>query len=162
MNHELEISRAVDREDLAHALALAEQWVAEAPEADAAWGKLAHVHEMRDDLVKASHAVAEALRILPDHPPYLFEQGYIAYRLGHYAQAEGAFGLCIEKSETAHDGFYLDAARIARARCLVLDGRPSLAADVIADAAADSATWLDGRFTKADVLNSIPGAKTKY
>lgn len=46
--------------------------LAEAPEAHAAWGNLAHVHEMRDDFAKASKAVSEALRITPDYPPYLF------------------------------------------------------------------------------------------
>ncbi|NVM77705.1 tetratricopeptide (TPR) repeat protein [Duganella sp. SG902] len=158
MNYALEIDRAIENEDPALALALAERWVAEAPETHAAWGNLAHVHEMRDDFAKASQAVSEALRITPDYPPYLFEQGYIAYRLGNYTQAERAFGLCVEQSEMTHDNFYLDAARIARARCLVLDGRASLAAKVIADAAGDAAAWLDGRFSKEDVLTSIRAA----
>lgn len=53
------------------------------------------------------------------------------------------------------DGFYLDAARIAQVRCLVLDGRADIAANIIALVSAGSATWLDGRFSKEDVANLI-------
>lgn len=83
-----------------------------------------------------------------------------SYRLGNYARAERAFGLCIEQSQMTHDGFYLDAARIARARCLALNGRASLAVEVIADAATDSATWLDRRFSKDEVVKSLIGASS--
>ncbi|WP_130300789.1 MULTISPECIES: hypothetical protein [unclassified Duganella] len=159
MNYALEIDRAIDGDDLVGARDLAGQWVADAPGEAEAWSKLAHVHEMSEDFVQASNAVAQALNISPDYLPYLFEQGYIAYRLQNYAHAESAFGRCVERSEMARDNFYLDAARIARARCLVLDGRASLAAIVIADAAADSAAWLDGRFSKEDVMKSILGAR---
>lgn len=159
MNYATEIDRAIDSDELARALTLAEQWIAEAHDEDAAWSKLAHVHVMREDYGRASGAVREALRIAPDYLPYLFEQGYIEYRLANYAQAASAFGLCVERSEVTQDGFYLDAARIAQARCLLLNGRADMAAKIITLASAGSATWLDGRFTKEDVANSIQGVR---
>ncbi|WP_445233250.1 hypothetical protein [Duganella rhizosphaerae] len=155
MNYALEIDRAIDDERLASALTLAEQWVVVAPEDADAWSKLAHVHEMNEDFANASGAVAVALKISPEYPPYLFKQGYVEYRLGNFAAAANVFGLCVERSETIHDGYYLDAARIAQAKCLVLDGRASLAVDVIASAATGSATWLDKRLSKEDVVKSI-------
>jgi len=57
------------------------------------------------------------------------------------------------------DGFYLDAARIAQARCLLLDGRADMAANIIALASPGSATWLDGRFAKEDVADSIQSVR---
>lgn len=155
MNYAIEIDRAIDDEQLTTALALAEQWIAAAPEDAAAWSKLAHVHEMTEDFAKASNAASAALKISPDYPPYLFEKGYFEYRLGKFLDAASSFGLCVERSEAIHDGYYLDAARIAQARCFVLDGRADLAVSVISPAAEDSATWLDKRFSKADVMKSI-------
>lgn len=155
MNYAIEIDREIDSEQLASALTLAERWVAAAPEDAGAWSKLAHVHEMHDDFSRASSAVSMALKISPDYPPYLFKQGYVDYRLGNYAAAADSFGTCVARSEIIHDGYYLDAARIAQARCLVLDGRDDLALNVIASAAASSATWLDKRFSKEDVMKSI-------
>jgi tetratricopeptide (TPR) repeat protein len=159
MNYATEIDRAIDSDELARALTVAEQWIAETPADDAGWSKLAHVHVMGDDFGLASSAVREALRIAPDYPPYLFEQGYIEYRLANYAPAASAFGLCAERSELMQDGFYLDAARIAQARCLLLDGRADMAANIIALASPGSATWLDGRFAKEDVANSIQSVR---
>lgn len=155
MNYSLEIDQAIDADQLASALALAERWGAAAPEDAGAWSKLAHVHEMNDDFAKASVAVSMALKILPDYPPYLFKQGYVDYRLGNYAAAADSFSNCVAQSEITYDSYYLDAARIAQARCLVLDGRQGIALNVIASAAPSSATWLDKRFSKEDVLTSI-------
>lgn len=155
MNYASEIDRAIDSERLASALTLAEQWVVAAPEHAGAWSKLAHVHEMNDDFAKASDAVSMAIKFSPDYLPYLFKQGYVQYRLGNYADAANAFGLCLAQSEITRDGYYLDAARLAQARCLVLDGSAHLAADVIATTAASSATWLDKRYTKEDVVKFI-------
>lgn len=155
MNYPVEIDRAIGNERQESALALAEEWVAAAPDDAGAWSKLAHVHEMNEDFVKASSAVAAALKISPQYPPYLFKQGYIEYRLGNYADAANAFGLCVLRSELTLDGYYLDAARIALAKCLILDGRADLAVDAIGSAAEGSATWLDRRFSKEDVLKSI-------
>lgn len=81
----------------------------------------------KGDYGQASSAVREALRIAPDYPPYLFEQGYIEYRRANYAHVASAFSLCVERSEVMLDGFYLDATRIAQALCLVLDGRADMA-----------------------------------
>ncbi|SDF37938.1 MULTISPECIES: hypothetical protein [unclassified Duganella] len=159
MNYAIDIDRAVDGEDQATALSLAKQWVAAAPEDAAAWCKLAHVHGIGEDFQKADIAASEALRISPDSQPYLFEKGYIAYRMGNQAEAARAFAACAEQAGLADDSFYLDAARIAQARCLVLDGRSQLAAAVIAAAAPDAATWLDGRFSKEDVLKLIAISK---
>jgi tetratricopeptide (TPR) repeat protein len=156
MNYTTEIDRAIDDEQLSTALALAERWIAAAPEDAAAWSKLAHVHEMTEDFSNASSAMSVALKISPDYPPYLFKKGYFEYRLGHFSAAAISFLLCVERSEAIHDGYYLDAARIAQARCFVLDGRADLAASVISPAAEDSATWLDKRFSKADVMKTIP------
>ncbi|WP_373988377.1 hypothetical protein [Duganella sp. BuS-21] len=155
MNYAIDIDRAVEDEDQATALQLAEQWVADAPEDAAAWGKLAHVHEMGGDLLRANIAATEALRISPDDQPYLFEKGYIEYRLANYAEAAHAFSACVEQAEMTDDSFYLDAARIAQARCLALRGQIRLAADVIAAAVPGSATWLDGRFSREDVVKSF-------
>ncbi|MHA4867216.1 tetratricopeptide repeat protein [Duganella sp. PWIR1] len=155
MNYAIDIDRAVEDEDQATALRLAEQWVTDAPEDAAAWGKLAHVHEMDGNLPQANIAATEALRISPDYQPYLFEKGYIEYRLANYAEAAQAFAACGEQAELTNDSFYLDAARIAQARCLALGGQTRLAADVIAAAAPGAATWLDGRFSKEDVLKLI-------
>jgi len=85
----------------------------------------------------------------------LFKKGYAEYRLGQYADAANSFALCVVSSEIMHDGYYLDAARIAQARCLVLDSRAELAVRVIASAASNSATWLDRRFSKEEVMESI-------
>ncbi|MFS2004082.1 tetratricopeptide repeat protein [Duganella sp. CT11-25] len=155
MKYAVEIDRAIDSEQLASALTLAEQWIVAAPEDASAWSKLAHVHEMSEDFAKASSAVSVALKISPEYPPYLFKKGYVEYRLGNYTDAARSFGRCVARSEITRDGYYLDAARIAQARCLVLDGRASLAVTVIASAAANSATWLDKRFSKEDVMKSI-------
>lgn len=155
MNYAIDIDRAVDGDDQATALSLAEQWVAAAPEDAAAWSKLAHVHGIGADFPKANIAASEALRISPDYQPYLFEKSYIAYRMGNQTEAARAFAACVEQAGMTDDSFYLDAARIAQARCLVLAGRSRLAADVIAAAAPDAATWLDGRFSKGDVLKLI-------
>lgn len=161
MNYALEIDRAVDSEQLASALTLAEQWVVDAPDDDRAWSKLAHVYEMNEDFANASRAVSVALRISPEYPPYLFRKGYVEYRLANYKEAADSFERCVARSETMQDSYYLDAARIAQARCLVLDGSAHLAADAIASAATSSATWLEKRFSKEDVLKSIPGAVKK-
>lgn len=155
MNYAVEIDRAIDSEQLEAALVLAEQWIVTAPEEAGAWSKLAHVHEMSEDFAKAGGAVSVALKISPEYPPCLFKKGYVEYRLGNYTDAAHCFGLCATESEISHDGYYLDAARIAQARCLVLDGRASLAADVIAAAATESATWLEKRFSRDDVMKSI-------
>lgn len=155
MNYAIDIDRAVDGDDQATALSLAEQWVAAAPGNAAAWSKLAHVHGVGEDFPKANIAASEALRISPDSQPYLFEKGYIAYRMGNQTEAARAFAACVEQAGMTDDSFYLDAARIAQARCLVLDGRSRLAADVIAAAAPEAATWLDGLFSKEDVLKLI-------
>lgn len=155
MNYATEIDRAIDDEQLATALGLAEQWIAAAPEDAAAWSKLAHVHEMTEDFEKASSAASAALKISPGYPPYLFKKGYAEYRLGKYEDAANSFALCVERSEITHDGYYLDAARIAQARCLVLDGRADLAVNAIASAASNAATWLDRRFSKEEVMESI-------
>jgi tetratricopeptide (TPR) repeat protein len=120
MNYAIEIDQAIDGEELAIASTLAEQWTAAAPEDAAAWSKLAHVHEMTEDFAKASNAASVALKVSPGYPPYLFKKGYAEYRLGNYADAATSFALCVASSEIAHDGYYLDAARIAQARC---DGR---------------------------------------
>ena len=149
------IDRAVDGDDQATALSLAEQWVAAAPEDAAAWSKLAQVHGIGEDFPKANTAASEALRISPHSQPYLFEKGYIACRMGNHAEAAHVFAACAVEAELTNDSFYLDAARIAQARCLALDGRARLAADVIAAAAPDAATWLDGQFSKEDVLKLI-------
>lgn len=114
-----------------------------------------HIHGIGEDFPKADIAATKALRISPDSQPYLFEKGYIAYRMGNQAEAARAFAACVEQAGMTDDSFYLDAARIGQARCLVLDGRSRLAADVIAAAAPDAATWLDGRFSKEDVLKRI-------
>lgn len=158
MSYANEIDRAIDGEQLALALSLAEQWVAAAPEDAGACSKLAHVYEMSEDFAKASMAVSAALKISPDYPPYLFKKGHAEYRLGNYEDAANAFVLCVARSEVTQDHYYLDAARIAQARCLVLNGRAGLAVDVIASAAAGSATWLDKRFSKEEVLTSIQSA----
>lgn len=158
MSYAIDIDRAVDGEDQATALSLAEQWVAAAPGNAAAWSKLAHVHGIGDDFQQANVAASEALRISPDYQPYLFEKGYIEYRMGNQAEAAHAFAACVKQAELTNDSFYLDAARIAQARCLALDGRARLAANVIAAAAPDSATWLDGRFSKEEVLKLISGS----
>lgn len=158
MNYSVEIDRAIDDERQAAALALAEQWVAAAPDVADSWSKLAHVHEMNEDFAEASRAVAAALKISPRYPPYLFEQGYIEYRLGNYADAANAFAKCVVRSELMLDGYYLDAARIAQARCLLLDRRADLALIAIDAAAEGSATWLDQRFSKEDVLKAIKPA----
>lgn len=158
MNYAGEIDRAVNGEKLALALSLAEQWVATAPEDAGAWSKLAHAYEMGGDFARASSAVSAALKISPDYPPYLFKKGYAEYRLRNYADAANAFALCVARSEATHDHYYLNAARIAQARCLSLDGRALLAIDAIALAAASSATWLDKRYTKEEVLKSIASA----
>lgn len=155
MNYAIDIDRAVDGDDQATALSLAEQWVAAAPEDAAAWSKLAHIHGIGEDFPRANTAASQALRISPDSQPYLFEKGYIAYRMGNQTEAARAFAACVEQAGMTDDSFYLDAARIAQARCLVLDGRARLAADVIAAAAPEAATWLDGRFSKEDVLKLI-------
>ena len=155
MNYAIEIDRVIDDEQLATAFALAEQLITAAPDNAEAWSKLAHVHEMNEDFAKASNAASAALKISPDHPAFLFKKGYLKYRLGSYVDAANLFGLCVERSEAIHDAYYLDAARIAQARCLVLDGCAELAANVIALAEANSATWLDKRFSKQEVLESI-------
>ena len=157
-NYSIEIDRAIDDERQAAALALAEQWVAAAPDDAGSWSKLAHVHEMNEDFAEASRAVGAALKISPQYPPYLFDQGYIEYRLGNYAGAANAFGRCVVASELLLDGYCLDAARIAQARCLLLDGRKELAVIAIDSAAESSATWLDQRYTKEDVLKAITTA----
>lgn len=54
MNYAFEIDRAIDSEQLASALALAEQWVVAAPEHAAAQSKLVHVHEMNDDFAEGN------------------------------------------------------------------------------------------------------------
>jgi len=155
VNYSAEIDRAIDDKRQESALALAEAWVAAAQDDAGAWSKLAHVHEMNEDFVKAGGAVAAALKISPQYPPYLFKRGYIEYRLGNYADAASAFELCVLSSELTLDGYYLDAARIARARCLVLDGRADLAVDAIGSVAEGAATWLERRFSKEDVLKSM-------
>jgi Flp pilus assembly protein TadD len=155
MNYAVEIDRKIESEQLAAALTLAERWITAAPEDAAAWSKLAHVHEMNDDFSEASNAVSEALTISPGYPPYLFKLGYVEYRLGNYEAAANSFGACVARSEVTHDGYYLDAARIAQARCLVLDGYGALAVIILAPTAASSATWLDQRFSKEDVMKSI-------
>lgn len=110
---------------------------------------------MMEDFARAGNAASVALKISPDYPPYLFNQGYFEYRLGNYADAANWFGRCVERSEISHDGYCLDAARIAQARCLVLDGRADLAARLIGSAAEHAATWLDQRFSKDDVMQAI-------
>ncbi|NGZ84200.1 hypothetical protein [Duganella aceris] len=80
------------------------------------------------------------------------------YRLGNYADAANAFGCCVARSEIIQDGYYLDAARIAQARCLWLDGQGQLAARVVAAAATSAATWLDKRYTRDDVIMAIGGS----
>ena len=114
--------------------------------------------QVSEDFAKANSAVSVGLRISPEYPPYLFKKGYVEYRLGIYKDAANSFALCAARSEITHDDFYLDAARIAQARCLVLDGSAHLAADVIARADTSSATWLDRRFSKDDVMKSIHSA----
>lgn len=158
MNYAAEIDRAIEGEQLASALTLAEQWLVDAPEEADAWSKLGHVHEMREDFMEARSAVSVALKISPDYPPYLFKHGYIEYRLGNYADAANFFGRCVARSEIIQDGYYLDAARIAQARCLWLDGRGQLAVSVVAVAATTAATWLEQRFTKDDVIRAISGS----
>lgn len=65
MNYAIDIDRAVDGDDQATALSLAELWVAAAPEDAAAWSKLAHVHGIGEDFPKANTAASQALRISP-------------------------------------------------------------------------------------------------
>jgi len=103
----------------------------------------------------AGSAASRALKVSPDYPPYLFKKGYAESHLGQYADAANSFALCVVSSEIMHDGYYLDAARIAQARCLVLDSRVELAVQVIASAASNSATWLDRRFSEEEVMESI-------
>jgi len=92
MNYATEIDRAIDSDELARALTVAEQWIAETPDDDAAWSKLAHVHVMGGDFGLASSAVREALRIAPDYPLIYSSKAIssIAWRTTHQLRAPSA------------------------------------------------------------------------
>jgi len=66
MNYATEIDRAIEDEQIATALTLAEQWVANALKMPLHWSKLAHVHEMTEDFAKAGSAASRALKVSPD------------------------------------------------------------------------------------------------
>lgn len=142
-----QIDKAGRVQDLERALALALQWTREDKRSSKAWSKLAYVHELGRDFDSAADSIGRALDLAPDNPAYLFKAGVIAYRSASYGAAADHFRQCVRLSLELADGYYLDAARIAQARCLVALGRADKVAELIDALPDEAATWLDGRIT---------------
>lgn len=142
-----QIDQASRAQDLERALTLALQWTREDDRSSKAWSKLAYVHELGRDFGAAAHSIRRALDLAPDNPAYLFKAGVIDYRGASYHAAAAHFRQCVASSLELEDGYYLDAAKIAQARCLVALGRADLVAEIIDDLPDEAATWLDGRMT---------------
>lgn len=142
-----QIDKASRVHDLERALALALEWTREDGRSSKAWSKLAYVHELERDFGSAAYSIRRALDLTPGNPAYLFKAGVIDYRSASYGAAAEHFRQCVAASADLEDGYYLDAAKIAQARCLVAVGRGDLAAHLIDDLPDEAAAWLDGRMT---------------
>lgn len=150
-----QIDAEIGSQRLPEALALAKAWTLDEPDDALAWSKLAVVCQLTDSLNDAIQAISRSIALRPDHPPYLFELGYLEYRVHNLDAAAKAFERCTQASLAMDDDYYLDAARVAQAQCLLQAGRTHEAAEVIACAAQDAATWLGGRQTAAAVSARI-------
>ena len=134
-----QIDAEIGSQRLPEALALAKAWTLNEPDDALAWSKLAVVCQLTDSLNEAIQAISRSIALRPDHPPYLFELGCVEYRTNNLDAAAKAFERCAQASLAMDDDYYLDAARVAQAQCLLLAGRAQEAAKVIACAAQDAA-----------------------
>ena len=159
MNYSAKIDDAGRLKDFEGALKLALQWTHEDSRSPQAWSKLAYVHELLRNFISASKSIRKALDLAPNNPAYLFKAGVIAYRSGSHEAAATDFQYCIVASIDADDDYYLDAAKVARARCLIELGLKDKVGAVLVGLPDDAATWLDGRIT-ARIVRDMAHKKT--
>lgn len=137
------IDELVQNRDLPKALKAAYAWTLTDVSNAKAWSKLSYVHSYHRDYLAAAVAAHMAVALEPENPSYLFKLGTAQFKTDHLEEAAVHFGLCAQISLDIEDDFYLDAARIAQARCLLTLGRVNAAAHAIEQAAPGSATVLD-------------------
>lgn len=157
MSIDVEIDKAT-RANPEDALRLALEWVAQESSNAKAWSKLAHVYEIRHEFKDAISAARKALALKPAHPPYLFKLGCSQFREGSVAEAAVSFELCVKASLDLGDPYYVDSAKVAQARCLLLSGHFQRAVAAVEAASPSAATWLDGRVTVDDILAAAAAA----
>jgi tetratricopeptide (TPR) repeat protein len=149
------IDAACRENRLDEAKRLAQAWTRNDPLSPAAWSKLARVHELERDYDGAAVAIGRAVELSPEHPPYLFEAGVVDFFRGQFESAETAFNQCVSASVELASGFYLDAAKVARAKCLIACARIDEALGAIEDVADAAAAWLNGRVTAGELRQQV-------
>ncbi|MBJ9964512.1 tetratricopeptide repeat protein [Burkholderia seminalis] len=157
-----QIDKASRAKNLEEARALALQWTHEDGGSPKAWSKLAYVYELKRDFGSAAASIRKALKLAPRNPSYLFKAGVFEYRRATFESASDEFGRCVRVSIELNDGYYLDAAKIAQARCLIALGRSGQVADLLVDVSDDAATWLDGRITAQAVRRMVKNPSTVF
>lgn len=126
------IDQAILDEDWKKALKLSTQWISDEPERAPAWGAYARIQGILGKHDIATEAIDKAIALDPNNPAYLYKSGSIHMNAKRFDQAEKSFDRSIEASILNEDAVSLDAARLARMKCLLLLNRERDAQKVMA------------------------------
>lgn len=138
--------------DIAAALTIADEVIAESPSEVRAWMLRAYIHELAENHAAAHADLTRAIALDADQPHLLYARGRMAYLLGDYAGALEDFSEALRLGHLHQCDYYDQEISFWRAAANVAVGNFEAARADLSRVNDGFCTWTNGLLSKADLL----------